>query len=241
MSHTLKNYKMKKKNQFVSSNEIVEIEQFNATQAKLLIAKLCAKEKSPIIVEVDCSPNGNLNAFNYGNGIESARLIYQLAKSFLGQDRAWLSAKIGVSKHSEFKTDFKLGESVGLWTRITPEEKEKLDWTNPFCVKNEKGITKIWHPDWRILGYKNGFSTRASIMSFIHESPSYRQKFYLPMKSPIESLKMHYRLVFFVNAEKKEYEFIGGLWIARPGFKIYLSKDAVVGLVSPLTTAYSFV
>lgn len=232
---------MKMKNQFTSSNEIMEIEQFNATQAKLLIAKLSEAETSPTIIELDCAPNGNLNAFNYGNGIESARLIRQLAGSFLGKDRIWLEEKIGAAKNSEFKPNYKLGESAGLWTRITPGEREKLDWTKPFCVKNEEGLTKIWHPDWRRLGYQNGFSTRASIMSFIHESPAYRQKFHMPIKSPVNFLRMHYRLVFFVNAEKKEYEFIGGLWIARPGFKIYLGKDAVVGLVSPLTTANAFV
>ncbi len=232
---------MKKKNQFVSSNEIMEIEQFNATQAKLLVVKLSTGEKNPTIVELDCSPNGNLGAFNYGNGIASARLIYKLAGSFLGQDRAWLAEKIGAAKNSQFKTDFKTGEKAGLWKKITPNEREGLDWTKPFCVKNEQGITKIWHPDWRRLGYTNGFSTRASIMSFIHEAPTYLQKFQMPIKSPVDSLRMHYRLVFFANAEKNEYEFIGGLWIARPGFKIYLNPDAIVGLVSPLATAHSFV
>jgi hypothetical protein len=42
---------------------------------------------------------------------------------------------------------------------------------------------------------------------------------------------MHYRLVFSV--EKEAIDFLGGLWISRPGFKIFLGNDAVVGLVSP--------
>lgn len=232
---------MKKKNQFLGSNEIMEIEEFNAAQAKLLVMKLSAGEKHPSLIELDCSPNGNLNAFNYGNGIESARIIYELAGSFLGKDRNWLTTKISESEDSEFKTDFKVGESSGLWTRIMPEERETLDWKKPFCIKNEKGITKIWHPEWRRLGYKNGFSTMTSIMSFIREFPCYYQRFYMPIKRPANALRMYYRLVFFVNTEERECEFVAGLWISRPGFKIYVSRDATVGLVSPLTTADGFI
>ena len=232
---------MKKKDQFLPSHDIMEIEEFNATQAKLLVVKLSARETKPAMIAVDCVPNGSLGAFNYSNGLKEARIIYRLADSLLGPERAWLAAKIGAAKNSQLTTDFAIGEQAGLWKRILPEERIELDWTKPFCVKNEQGLTKIWHPDWRRLGYKNGFSTQASIMSFIHAAPSYRQKFFLPLKNPIHSLRMHYRLVFFVNPKENEYEFIGGLWIARPSFKIYLNKDSVVGLVSPLTTASSFV
>jgi hypothetical protein len=42
---------------------------------------------------------------------------------------------------------------------------------------------------------------------------------------------MSYRLVFLYQ-ELAEPEFIGGIWISRPGYKIYPDKNSVVGLIS---------
>ncbi len=236
--------KNSQKSGFTRSNEIMELEEFHAMQAKNLINKLKQKDEKNVFIEIDCIPNGSLNAFNYGNGLESAKIIYDLAGSFLATDRAWLSEKIHLAKNSEFELNVQLGEEAGLWKKINPERiNEELNWDKPFCVKNEKGITKIWHPDWRRLGYNNGFSTRSSIMNFIYAGGVYLQKFYMPLRTPERSpaWRMHYRLVFFAKAGKQNLELIGGLWISRPGYKIYLDKNSTVGLVSPITTADAFI
>jgi hypothetical protein len=235
---------MKNKNQFIFSNEILEIEEFHAMQAKNLINKLRQNDDQDVFIELDCMPNGNLNAFHYGNGLKSATIIKNLVGSFLAEDRPWLERKLYAAKNSEFKTNFQKGNEVGLWKRISANNyQEMLNWDKPFCIKNEKGITRIWHPEWRRLGYKNGFSTKGAIINFIFKEITYLQKFYSPLVAPECSpvWKMHYRLVFFAPAKEKQLDLIGGLWISRPEFKIYLDKNSLVGLISPLTTGDSFI
>lgn len=226
-------------NQFVTSNDIMELEEFHAMQARQLLGKLRKDESKNYFIEIDCAPNGNLNAFYYGDGLKSAKIIRSIAGSFLGKERASLERKIDAARNSKFETDFELGEEAGLWKRVTSNNHATmLNWEEPFCVKNEKGVTKIWHPDWRRIGHKNGFSTRGAIINFICEAPAYLQEFYLPLPVPNQTLiwRMHYRLIFFAKTNEKKLDFIGGLWISRPSFKIYQDKDSLVGLVSPLTT-----
>jgi hypothetical protein len=234
---------MNKKNQFIPSNEILEIEELHAMQAKNLIAKLRGENEQNVFIELDCMPNGNLNPFHYGNGLKSAKIIRDLAGSFLAEDLPWLESNIYLASNSKFETNFQSGIEVGLWEQISSKNyNEKLNWEEPFCVKNEKGLTRIWHPEWRRLGYKNGFSTRMSVINFIHEGPTYLQKYYSPLTAPHDSptWKMHYRLVFLAKSGQKELDLVGGLWISRPAFKIYLDKSSLVGLISPITTSDIF-
>jgi hypothetical protein len=230
---------MKSKNQsFVSSNSIMELEEFHASQAKNLISKLKTDADRNVFIEVDCAPNGNLNPFHYGNGLKSMEIIKNLAGSLLRNELASLERKLDLARKSEFKTSFTLGEQAGLWRRISPlDYEEKLDWSKAFCIKNERGLTKIWHPEWRRLGFKNGFSTRGSLIEFIHSERTYLQKFYMPLPAPEggANWRMYYRLVFFIPESQSDLELIGGLWISRPGYKIYPEENALVGLVSPLT------
>lgn len=229
-----------KKQKFTRSNNIMELQELHASQAKKLIGKLLADVDQNVFIEIDCAPNGNLNPFHYGNGLQSMEIIKDLADSLLRNELPSLERKIDLAKKAEFKTSFALGEQAGLWERLSPlNYEEKLDWNEAFCIKNEKGLTKIWHPEWRRLGFKNGFSTRGSLIEFIHSERTYRQKFYLPLPTPECGLawRMYYRLVFFIPESQPDLELIGGLWISRPGFKIYPEENALVGLVSPLTTA----
>lgn len=228
--------KEKGKIQYVGSNEILELNKFHATQAQILVSKLRPEKDKNVFIEVDCIPNGLLNPFGYGNGIESVKIIKDLAASYLGPEKYWLERKIKAA--AEFKTDYELGEKANLWKKVNPiDYKEKIDWDEAFCVKNTKGATKIWHPQRRILGYSNNFSTRAEIVNFIYEGDAYWQKFYMPLPAPNDNpaWRMHYRLVFFSESVDKNLEFIGGLWISRAGFKVYPDKKAIVGLISPLT------
>lgn len=234
----------RKKQKFVSSCEIMELEEFHAMQAKSLISKLRNDLSQNVFMELDCIPNGNLNAFNYGNGLKSMELIKNLAGTLLRNELPEIESKIYSAKNSKIETDFTLGAEVGLWEKIDVDNyQEKLNWNKAFCIKNAKGLTKIWHPDWRRLGYKNGFSTRSAVISFIHSQETYLQKFYLPLPVPSSgpAWRMYYRLVFFAAANKIEPELMGGLWISSPGFKIYSSENSQIGLISPLTVADCFI
>ena len=222
-----------KKNQnfFGVSNEIIEIPTIYENQAKQLASSLTFNQ-SRVFIEIDCMPNGHLNSFHHDNGIQSAKTILKIAGSFLGQDKLWLEQKIGVSEKTIFKPNYDLGESMGLWKRI--RENDYLDlisWDKPFCVKNVKGLTKIWHPNLRKI-QKTGSATRCSIIKFIKDERVYLQPLFTPLKAiKFSSWGMIYRLVFFCSAES-EPEFIGGLWISRSGLKIYPDKNSIVGLIS---------
>jgi hypothetical protein len=237
---------MKSKNQnpgrkvrFESSNSIMELDNFHAIKARELVAKLRINASESAFIEIDCAPNGSLNAFNYGNGLNSVEIMKEIGMPLLRNELASLERKIDAAKKSSFQIDFTLGEIAGLWKRVTMENySEQLDWSQPFCLKNEKGLTKIWHPEWRRLGFKNGFSTRSSLIKFIAGEKVYLQKFYMPLPTPERGLnwRMYYRLIFFSPANSSDLELMGGLWISRPGYKIYPAENALVGLVSPLTT-----
>lgn len=247
------NQKRTAENQFSISKDILGLEEFNKIQAVLLINKLRKKDAPTVFIQLDCIPNFNLNAFSYGNGLKAAEMIRDLAGSYLAADRPWLERKIYSAGQSQFKTDFELGEEAGLWKRVLPEDyQEKINWEKPFCLKNTEGKTKIWHPKWRELCRdlirrrrisnisESPFASRDLIIAFIYSGPVYLQRFYLPLSIPINNnpgWHMYYRLVFLAEAGKK-LDFIGGLWISRPGFKIYPGKDSLVGLVSPLTTNF---
>lgn len=221
-------------NLFGISNEIIELNPAYEKEAKTLALNLRndAGGKN-YFIEIECFPNGKLNQFHYGNGLESAKKILNIGGSFIGEEQAWLAQKIGVSEQKPFYLDYLIGEKLGLWERIRQNNcHELLDWSKPFCVKNAKGLTKIWHPELRKL-YRTGFATRSSIIRFIREETAYLQAFYQPLQA-INSIswKMNYHLVFFYH-EEAEPEFIGGIWVSRPGYKIYPDKDSIIGLISP--------
>lgn len=221
---------MEKKNVFETSNEIIELPNVYEDQARNLATQLTINSNKNLFLEIDCAPNGHLNPFHYRNGLGSVRTLLEINHSFLGSDQAWLEKRIAVA--AECEPDYSLAEKIGLWKRVNENNFEELiDWSLPFCVKNYKGVTKIWHPQWRKF-FHLGFATRSSIIKFIKEEKAYVQPFHLPL-SAINNIywRMTYRLIFFCSPGS-EPEFIGGFWISRVGFKIYPSKDSILGLIS---------
>jgi hypothetical protein len=202
----------------------------------------------------------NLLLFNDSLNPGVNKGIGEITNSFLGKDSFWLEKRVVSTQNSGLAIDFRAGVKLGLWKLITSEhysddylkelsweksfcvKPEALDWEKPFCVKNEEGLNKIWHPNWRTLGYTNGFSTKESIMKFIGKSPTYLQKFYTPFmvskKEPTR--KMYYRLLFFVEAGAQKIDFCGGLWISNLGFKIFQDENSIIGFISPLTVGDLF-
>jgi len=222
---------MEKRKEFGVSSKIIEIPVNYENQAKQLASSLTSNQKN-VFIEIDCMPNGHLNSFNYSNGVKSAKTILKIAGSFLGDDRLWLEQKIGVSEKSIFIPNYGLGEKLGLWKRVRENDyRELINWSKPFCVKNDSGLTKIWHPGLR-KSQRTGSATRSSIVEFIKEHKTYLQPLFTPLKAVTpSSWNMAYRLVFFCPAFS-EPEFVGGLWISRSGLKIYPDQNSVVGLIS---------
>jgi len=226
----------KVKNEFSVSGNIAEISQWHKIEAERLVEKLQSAHQEEGLISLDCAPGGNkLNPFHYNNGRNDAGVVKSLAGSFLGDDLAWLEEKIALSSRSAFKTDYAIGEKLALWQRVRPNDyQQKIDWSHPFCVKHENGASRIWHPNRRQLGYNNNLSTVGAIKEFIFSDTSYLQKFFIP---PIaeNNQSIIFRLIFICQKNKTP-EMIAGLWISRPGFKVYPDKKATVGLISPLAT-----
>lgn len=230
---------MKKKNQFSSSNDILELDPLYLNQAENLIAKVKSGIKQTVFIELDCAPNGALNAFYYRNGIESAKIIKNLTASFLDrEDYYFLDQAIDKAKNANFETDFNLGEKIGLWEKITLADfTEKISWSKAFCIKFNNGLTRIYRPDWKNLPKYCGYSRRWSIIISIYQYPKdfWLQKNFKPLPdlNGVSRNGMIYRLVFLCDPKQEKPELIGGLWISRPGLKIYLDKKSTVGLISP--------
>ena len=230
---------MERKKQFSSSNDILELDPLYLNQAENLIAKVKNEIKQTVFIELDCAPNGGLNAFHYRNGVESAKIIKNLTASFLrGEDYYYLDQAIDKAGNNNFETDFNLGEKIGLWEKITLTNfSEKISWDESFCIKFKNGLTRIYRPDWKRLPQHCGFSRRWSIITSLYEYPRdcYLQKNYKPLPdlSGVYRNGMIYRLVFLCDQNQEKPELIGGLWISRPGLKIYLGRKSTVGLISP--------
>lgn len=223
---------MEKKPSFGVSNEIIEIPVVYENLGKELANKFCNAINQPLFIEIDCVPNGELNVFKLGNGLDSAKTIANIAGTFLGDDKRWLEEKIKNITSSTWQPDYSIGEDLSIWKRIDNNNyNQLLDWSRPFCIKNTKGLTKIWHPEWRKFS-RTGFATRKSIINFILGEKVYLQPFFIPLVAVNNpDWRMVYRLVFLSNGNNNS-EFIGGLWISRPEFKIYPDKDSIVGLIS---------
>jgi hypothetical protein len=222
-----------------SSKEIIELNQNYENAAKQLATLLRPKTPKNVLMALDCAPNnGALNPIHYLDGFQPLQIFKNLAASFLGPDQCWIEQLMTENGYLRFKTDFRLGEEIGLWQKIFPNSYPlKVNWNEPFCVKHENGATKIWHPRWRDLIHRQSFATRGEIVKFLYEGGnSYWQPYYLPLPMPNkpEDWGATYRLLFHCPAAK-DPELIGGLWLSRRGFKIYPGKGAEMGLISPQT------
>lgn len=222
---------MRTENPFEISKETTEITAIHKSLAQNLVANFNSKTNRDLFIEIDCVPNVGLNAFHIGNGVNSAKMIIDVNKALSNQNEDWLERKIAIVENETWNPSYILGENIGLWKRVKENNYEELiDWSRPFCVKNAKGLTKIWHPRSRKI-YKTGFATRSSIVRFIKEETAYLLPFYNPIPVPNNRLGHSiYRLIFFSNG-KDEPEFIGGLVITRQGFKIYPGPGSIVGLI----------
>ncbi|MEI7451880.1 MAG: hypothetical protein WCK37_01605 [Candidatus Falkowbacteria bacterium] len=225
----------KVKNDFGISDNIVEITQWHKIEAERFAQKLQNAHQVEGLLSLDCAPTDNrLNLFHYNNGLEDTRIVKSLAGNFLGHHLAWMDEKIALNNETAFKTDFVIGEGLKLWRRVSPNNyEEEIDWSQAFCVKQENGASRIWHPEWRKFRHDGNLSTMTAIKVFIFNDTSYLQKFFIPPSRNKQSVI--YRLIFTCQKNQSP-EMIGGLWISREGFKVYPDKKATVGLISPLAT-----
>lgn len=215
---------------FGISKKIIELSENYETSAQQLVSKL--NPKKPVFIEIDCMPNGQLNVFNYQDGRDSLKSIIAIGESFIGVDRVLMEQRIANTEI--FTPNYGAGEYLGLWKRVKEDNLPLVDWSKPFCLKNDHGLSKIWFPGLR-RHHKTGSATRNSLIRFIKEERVYLQPIFKPLPAiSFPSWGMFYRLIFFCSKDF-EPEFMGGLWISRSGLKIYPDEKSVIGLISPQT------
>jgi len=122
------------------------------------------------------------------------------------------------------------GVDLGLWNHVTSHE--QLDWSVPFVIKPLQGSKTrnvfIWHPE-----KLPGSHTKTKITNAISENLGgmYVQPFCEPSKIEINHMDfwLLHRVYFGYNLLANEWQFLGGLWNARPNLKIHGASDAVFG------------
>ena len=129
------------------------------------------------------------------------------------------------------------GLALGLWKEVCLDDFDNLPWDDGFCLKpiqNSKcRDVEIWHP---IHSKKKsnigGCSTRTRIKKTLERNGTmYLQDMLESTDSLIDGFKMIFRVFFGYSINKGEFEFLGGVWNARPNLKIHGAPDTIMGPV----------
>jgi hypothetical protein len=123
------------------------------------------------------------------------------------------------------------GVKLGLWEPI-PSELDLLPWDKGFVTKPSQGSKMkdvfLWHPS-----RAPGVATRTKIENMIKSGRvAYWQRWISPEQHPF--LPDGYRLirrVYFALLPDRGWTYLGGLWNARPNFRIHGASDAIFGPV----------
>jgi len=128
------------------------------------------------------------------------------------------------------KGDKSYGLQLGMWDKV--HSQTDLNWETPFVLKPLQGSktrdVQIWHPQ-----ELRGRSTKSKISRVFdqHSEGMYRQPFHPPVELKLngETYYMIYRVFFGYNLENHNWEYLSGLWNARPNLKIHGASDAIFG------------
>lgn len=129
------------------------------------------------------------------------------------------------------------GEGMGLWRAVTLDDFDELPWADGFCLKPKEGSrcrgVEIWIPGKQ--NGKRGASTRSQVMRGLScFEQMYLQELINPLEEEFEGriLRKIYRVYFGYNPQTKQYECLGGLWVARPNLKVHGATDSVAGPIT---------
>ena len=126
------------------------------------------------------------------------------------------------------------GIELGLWEPI-PEDLDRLPWEEGFVIKPHQGSKMkgifLWHPD-----KLPGTSTRKKIKEAILSGQAvYWQRWIAPESH--DFLPPGYflirRIYFGFDPHKKRWDYLGGLWNARPNLRVHGASDAIFGPLIP--------
>lgn len=210
--------------------DAVHLSAYHCRIAGDLAEALSSELKVPTITAIDCVPNGSTNAFDFEDGQTAAKILAKLCSGYQQDNILTKLAAVSSSPAPEF--DIAMGEKIGLFKRV---ELDNLYWRENFIVRSKlRGPCLIWHNHKGYRGLTKGLSTSSEIEKLFRKGkPVYWQKFYDPLADPTDCRPDNkqgtiYKLLFFCEPGQAT-EFIGGLWIARRSFKIYITSDAIVG------------
>lgn len=133
------------------------------------------------------------------------------------------------------------GPALGLWQPVRLADFESLPWSEGFCLKPMQGSktqhVEIWHPSKNQYSKHgiSGISTRTKIWRTLEcQGNMYCQPLIHPLEMYLENKRLMFahRVYFGYNPETKAYEYLGGVWNARPNMMIHGASDAIFGPVN---------
>lgn len=119
------------------------------------------------------------------------------------------------------------GEALNLWTRVNAGYAEELPWQKGFALKpltRVKSQFNLYHSR-----QGPGLISESRVESLIDNRSFFLQKFINPMDSPITGEKMVFKIYFAYDVVKKEYRYLGGLWLSRANYRIHGTPETTFG------------
>lgn len=119
------------------------------------------------------------------------------------------------------------GEELNLWTKVEFGHSEQLPWQKGFALKplaKTKPQFNLYRP---MSG--PGLISEERIEEIVSNRSCYVQNFINPMSSPINGEKMIYKIFFAYDFFRKEYRYLGGLWLSRANYRIHGTPETTFG------------
>lgn len=119
------------------------------------------------------------------------------------------------------------GETLNLWNKVDFGNSEKLPWQKGFALKplaKTKSQFNLYRPT-----PGPGLIKEERIEEIISNRTCYVQNFINPMDSPITGEKMIYKIFFAYDIFRKEYRYLGGLWLSRANYRIHGTPETTFG------------
>lgn len=119
------------------------------------------------------------------------------------------------------------GESLGLWDKVDFGNSEKLPWQKGFALKplaKTKPQFNLYRPT-----SGPGLISEDRVEEIIGNRTCYVQHFINPMDSPIAGEKMIYKIYFAYDLFRKEYRYLGGVWLSRANYRIHGTPETTFG------------
>lgn len=119
------------------------------------------------------------------------------------------------------------GEKMNLWKRVGLGSLPEDMWNKGFALK-PLAKTRSSFNIYNRSQYK-GLISESRAEELLENRSLYVQNFISPMKSVVNKEKMVYKIYFAFNPIKKEYIYLGGMWLSRDSYRVHGTPETTFG------------